>query len=900
MRLDSSCREDTIANLTSKVLPIELLSRSYSPSLLTIFVLPFVLLFAANLATAQTTAPVPVKQQPAPDSAAGLYRRLSTLGLDSKLVFDVRDAALDREDIHLSLNDGTIAFTESVNGEITGAVFVGEGEVLLVPPNQVERHSLAMFTDSAVLNEKFTLAYFRFSDKHFLSDLQPALRKAASPAEFIERQNTLAKALAESDALRALIALTRAPKTESEVNAPTGEFIRARLSGVHLGLFDLSWDTGLSEQIAVGQSSYTDRGRHYDQWMMFPMRSVRQREEARRQKHISADDLYIDSVLITDYKTRTQVRPPTDLNVEATLTLDVRTSGERTLPFELSRALKVSSVTLETPSGAVPLEYIQNESLEGSQLSSRGNDIVAVVFPQPLVAKQKLKIRFTYAGSVMSEAGGGLLYVGARGIWYPNRGPWMSNFDLEFENPADWKLIATGKKVEHSEKDGNEMSRWVSERPIPLAGFNLGKYISSSAKATNGATIVESYAARAVENNFPGASQQPEIIPRRKPDDASPALGGLAMRGPLDPARNASIVAERSARTIDFLSARLGPFPYGSLALTQMPGSDSQGWPGLVFLSSHVFLTPSERAAGRSNYLGTPNEIIYDRLMEAHETAHQWWGDAVFWQSYRDQWVMEALANYSALLELEAENPEAAKVLMEYYRRELLTPSRAGTRPRKEAGPVSLGLRLSSSKFPGAYDAVAYGRGTWLLHMLREMLRDAALLQSSSEISAVNRGKKTRIAPAPQQATGADPDALFFTALRNVHKRFSGKVMSTQDLQLAFEEVLPASLRFEGKRSLDWFFEGWVNGTALPKIELENVKLSSASGKTIARAILRQKDAPEALVTSVPIYASTANGKMVLVDRVFADGEETTIKLNVPPGTKKLLLDPLQTVLMSN
>ncbi len=42
-----------------------------------------------------------------------------------------------------------------------------------------------------------------------------------------------------------------------------------------------------------------------------------------------------------------------------------------------------------------------------------------------------------------------------------------------------------------------------------------------------------------------------------------------------------------------------------------------------------------------------------------------------------------------------------------------------------DAGPVTLGFRLSSSQFPSAYEPVCYGRGTWLLHMLRTMMRDA-------------------------------------------------------------------------------------------------------------------------------------------------------------------------------
>jgi hypothetical protein len=94
-----------------------------------------VVLAAGACACAQT--------QPGP--ATALYRQISNLGLDAKQVYNIRDGAIDREDVHISLDDGTIAFTESVNGRITGALFEGEGTVLIVPPNQVERHSLGMF-----------------------------------------------------------------------------------------------------------------------------------------------------------------------------------------------------------------------------------------------------------------------------------------------------------------------------------------------------------------------------------------------------------------------------------------------------------------------------------------------------------------------------------------------------------------------------------------------------------------------------------------------------------------------------------------------------------------------------------------------------------------------------------
>ena len=48
-----------------------------------------------------------------------------------------------------------------------------------------------------------------------------------------------------------------------------------------------------------------------------------------------------------------------------------------------------------------------------------------------------------------------------------------------------------------------------------------------------------------------------------------------------------------------------------------------------------------------------------------------------------------------------------------------------------------------------------------------------------------------------------------------------GNPISTSELMDVFAEELPTSLRYEGKKSLDWFLEGWINGTALPKLELK-------------------------------------------------------------------------------
>jgi hypothetical protein len=140
-------------------------------------------------------------------------------------------------------------------------------------------------------------------------------------------------------------------------------------------------------------------------------------------------------------------------------------------------------------------------------------------------------------------------------------------------------------------------------------------------------------------------------------------------------------------------------------------------------------------------------------------------------------------------------------------------------------------------------------------------------------------------------------DEAFVRSLRKLRERYEGKNITTRDLLNVFAEDLPPSLRYEGKASLDWFLEDWVNGTSLPTLELQNVKFTAKANTVAVSGVIRQKDAPEDLVTSVPLYAVVAGRAPVLLGRVFADGAETPFRLSAPAGTRKLLLDPKGTIL---
>jgi len=347
----------------------------------------------------------------------------------------------------------------------------------------------------------------------------------------------------------------------------------------------------------------------------------------------------------------------------------------------------------------------------------------------------------------------------------------------------------------------------------------------------------------------------------------------VVTRPPPSPAHNAQAVAERAAKAIGSFEQWFGPYPYGSLALTQMPGDLSQGWPVLIYLSSYAFLSPQEQA---DLHLGPITALLSSQVL-VHETAHQWWGNLVLWKGYRDQWIMEALANYSSLLVLEQQNPAQFRQVLEQYRNDLLSKNKDGEWLR-DAGPVTLGTRLVSSHFPAGYETISYERGTWLLHMLRCMLRDS---------ESVSHSRNER----------ANPDEPFFRVLRKLRERYAGRSIGTRELVQGFEEELPRPLWYEKRRSLDWFLEGWINGTAMPRLEAQEVKITSHERGTLATGMIAQKDAPDGLVTAVPVYAVTAGNARVFLGEVLADGPETPFRLSVPLGTRKIVLDPRQTIL---
>ena len=133
-------------------------------------------------------------------------------------------------------------------------------------------------------------------------------------------------------------------------------------------------------------------------------------------------------------------------------------------------------------------------------------------------------------------------------------------------------------------------------------------------------------------------------LSRRRPHGAN----AMAVQPPPPrPADALKGLAREIENSIHFYEGLSGPFPFQKLSVSQIPGTFGQGWPGLLYLSTYSYL-PAE-AQHRAG-LSISGQEHFSELVPFHEVAHQWWGNIVGWDSYRDQWIDEAMANYLALL----------------------------------------------------------------------------------------------------------------------------------------------------------------------------------------------------------------------------------------------------------
>jgi len=743
----------------------------------------------------------------------------------------VKDLTLEREGGKFHLDQGSVYFYTPVEGRVTGAVFVGTGRFELTPREAGERRSLALLAKSDTMMQEFSTLVLRFTDGT-ADEIRKASAGAADAPERHVRSaaEDLAKSYRKNGGdnvdLRMLADV---------IGGGQGQFFLASfrmgnlLTGKNLVFIVDPEGTFHAAPDQVELTSWSDV--EQQTWVAYKMQNADGKERGKR-------------VQVTDERLDVTIDRSAMMKVSAETTVKVLRDGVRVVRLELYPTLRVTGAYSE--SGA-PLDFVQEDKKLDADF--------AVILPAAAKAGDTLRLLTVYSGHDALRADGNETYYlmsGARASWYPAGQGAMEDFasyHMTFHIPKNLQIVATGKQVSLTSESGGMMKAvWETDAPIAVAGFNLGDFKTKEAKTPQGFDVT-AYADVNLPDDYKNLSEEAE-------DTGQMAVGNLSTVGALPNEVSQGVAA------IQIYSDFFGKLPYDHVALTEQTACNyGQSWPMLVYLPICGFWDNTVR-----HQLGLLDENAgYWKEVTPHEVSHQWWGQLVGFKSYRDQWMSEGFATFSAgiFLLYTSPNMDQYRTFWKEQQKNLLQKNTLGVRPI-DAGTLTMGERVSNEKTGNVYQLLIYSKGAYVLHMLEMMYW-----------------------------TPQGQETSFKNSMQQFVKEYSGKAATTEDWKASLEKTMPKTLDLKGDGKLDWFFNEYVYGMELPHYTVNADFTVGADGATGVHLKMEQSNVSKDFAMLVPLYLQLANGTTVRVANVPMFGDTTvdhTFSLGKLPSPAKAML----------
>jgi hypothetical protein len=677
-------------------------------------------------------------------SVEGIYK----LRLDGAVQYAARNFEMTAEDFALTLPEGNV-FLVTCDDGVTGLVMLGRGEMRFTPAPAAERGQLKLFAGAEALATPFDSAFVRLNPEDYSKRASTA---ALSTVPVDPRLLRRAQEVFDDEAPKSFNVDLKEFSRDDWFLVPSADDLVTEVDTRRFGTLTYSKANAQAEDISLFQR---DKRKTIALYASKAKIAVRGR--------FFSDD-FLRDYDVSDYNIEAAINPERQF-VQGRARLSIRTRATMsTLQLRLAESLTVTSVT--------SIEF-------GRLLHLRlnGQNLVLVNLPRALQADTDLTLIVTYAGrlepqsletesvqagdpqdtrsllpSIPTEPN---FMLSNRSFWYPqNPVPDYATATLRLSVPEGFTCVASGAPLA---ADNVVSLRDLAALPAGGAVFNFR------------ANQPLRYLAFIV-SHFNAVVDRTIVLGDDASNPSTPRVDFHLLANPRQMSR-ARAVSKPAEDIVRFYTSVMGdaPFPSMTVALIEslLPGGHS---PGFMVVVNEPLPNADNIVTWRADpawFDGFPEFFL------AHEIAHQWWGQAVGWKNYHEQWLSEGFAQYFAALY--AQQTRGDKVFTD-----MLRQFRKWSLSDSDQGPVHLGYRLGHIKSePRVYRAIVYNKGALVLHMLRRLVGDEA----------------------------------FFSGLRHFYEDRKFQKAGTDDLQRAFEA--------ETGRTLDRFFERWIYNTEIPRVEYD-------------------------------------------------------------------------------